>query len=705
MSDHKSCHKSCSGHLDYRTKRSASRRGQQAEGPLDRPMPVGPLREHPLETTSPTMARVAATIAFTMDDRDRKLGMGSAITRRDFMNGVAIGTGALVAGSTLADFDTVLAQGGSGPYPPALTGLRGSNAGSFEMLHALKDGAFWQSAPPPQNTGEEYDLVVVGAGISGLSAAHYFKKARPDARILVLDNHDDFGGHARRNEFTHDGRTYLGYGGTQSIDSPAPYSKVAKDLVSELGIDMSRYATALDSNLYKSLSLGPGFFFDQETYGSDRLVKGDVRDEAFRAAAPVSDAVRRGLKRLLNEPFDPMPGLSSAEKKARLARMSYTDFVTKVWKLDPGVVRFFQTRTHGLFGAGVDVVPAQDAFGLGLPGFSGMGLDNKPGPGQNFDSMENEEAQKYYFHFPDGVATLTRLLVRRLVPEAIPGSTLDDVVTARADYAKLDTAGAPVRIRLSSAVMRVRHLGDPGPAQRVEVAYAPSAGPGLRGARVVKTVSARQVVLACWHSVIPAICPELPEAQKTALAYAIKVPLVYTNVFIRKWTAFQKLGVQRIATPGFFHTSVNLDFPVSLGSYKHQTHPEEPIVLHLSKAACHPGLPIRQQHRTGRLELLTTSFSAIERNIRTQLGRVLGGGGFDPAADILGITVNRWPHGYAYQYNSLADDFWLNGGEEPCAVAHRPCGRLAIANADAAAYSYADAAIDHGHRAVQELLA
>jgi spermidine dehydrogenase len=183
------------------------------------------------------------------------------------------------------------------------------------------------------------------------------------------------------------------------------------------------------------------------------------------------------------------------------------------------------------------------------------------------------------------------------------------------------------------------------------------------------------------------------------------VPLVYTNVFIRRWTAFQTLGVQRVSTPGMWHTSFNLDFPVSLGAYQHQTSPAEPVVLHLSKSACKPGLPIRDQHRAGRMELLTTSFETIERGIRDQLGRALGGGGFDPAADILGITVNRWPHGYAYQYNSIADDFWFTDGEQPCVVARRPHGRIAIANADAGAYSYTDAAIDHAHRAVQELLA
>ena len=628
-----------------------------------------------------------------MTKRGRRLGMGSPITRRDFLKGVAVGAGGAMAGWM---FPALLAQGSAGTYPPALTGLRGSHPGSFEALHSIRDGAFWKTAPAPQATGEEYDLIVVGAGISGLAAAHFCRRARPAARVLLLDNHDDFGGHAKRNEFVHNGRTYLGYGGTQSIDSPAPYSAVSKALIAELGIDVARYSKVLDSGLYKSLSLRSAFFFDRETYGADRLLAGDVRDEAFLSAAPVSDSVRRDLRRLLNERFDPMPGLSSAEKKARLARISYTDFVTKLWKLDPGVLRFYQTRTHSLFGVGVDAVPAQDAFGLGFPGFSGMGLDPGPGPGQNYDSISHADAGDYYFHYPDGNASIARLLVRHLVPAAIPGSTADDVVTARADYSKLDAAGSAVRIRLSSPVMRVRHTGPAGTGRRVEVTYLQNGN--------LKTVSGRSVVLACWHTVIPSICPELPAAQKTALAFAIKVPLVYTNVFIRSWTAFQTLGVQRVSTPGMWHTSVNLDFPVSLGAYKHQTNPAEPIVLHLSKSACRPGLPVRDQHRAGRAELLSTTFETIERSIRDQLGRVLGGGGFDPAADILGITVNRWPHGYAYQYNSLSDDFWLNNGEQPCAVARRPHGRIAIANADAAAYAYTDAAIDHAHRAVQEVL-
>ena len=626
-----------------------------------------------------------------MSSNDRALGMNRPITRRDFLDGVAVGVGGALVLPRLGPWQPA-------DYPPALTGLRGSHQGSFEALHALRDDRYWDTAPAIEDAGEEYDLIVVGAGISGLAAAHYFRKARPGARVLLLDNHDDFGGHAKRNEFSHDGRTHIGYGGTQSIDSPAPYSATAKALITELGIDVGRWERVLDGDLYRSLGLKPGFFFDRDTFGMDKLVVGSRSelDDGFLAAAPISAQVRQDIRRLSTERFDPWPGESSPAKKARLARMSYASFLTKVWALDPGVLPIFQTAPHDLFGVGIDAVPAQDAFGLGLPGFQGMGLDQHPGPGQNYDSIRSEAAERYYFHCPDGNASVARLLVRRLNPAAIPGATMDDVVTARADYAELDRPGSEVRIRLRSPVVRVRHLGDPASATRVEATY-------LQAGKL-RSVTGRAMILACWHTVIPYLCPELPARQKAAMAFAVKVPLVYTNVLIRDWTSFQKLGVSRVTAPGMWHTTVSLDFPVSVGRYHHPRRPDEPIVLHLSKAACKPGLAVRDQHREGRAELLTTPFEVIERSIREQLARTLGAGGFDPAPDILGITVNRWPHGYAYQYNSLFDDFWVNGGEQPCVVARRPFGRIAVANADAGAYSYTDASIDHAHRAVQELL-
>ena len=636
-----------------------------------------------------------------MRPRDRDLGMGRRMTRRDFLNGMAVAVGgALVVPPWLRAMEAAPAPGAG--YPPALTGLRGSHDGSWEVAHSLRDGTFWANTGPATDTRETYDLVVVGAGLSGLAAARYYRQAAgPSARILILDNHDDFGGHARRNELRHGARTLIGFGGTYAIESPAPYSAVARKLIADLGIDVARYLKLRDGALFRSAGLRDGVFFDKETFGADRLLPspapGDAKAwETFLAACPLSDAVRRDVHRLLFAKVDPLPGLTSAQKKDRLARISYADFLTTTAGLDAGVVKFFQARPHGLYGMGIDGVSAQDAWGLGLPGFAGMGLEAGPGKGQGLDAIRDPEAEKYFFHFPDGNASIARLLLRSLVPAAVPGRDADDVVTARTDYGRLDAPGTRARVRLSSTVVRVAHDGDLPSPRGVEVAY-------VRDGKLL-SVKAQRCVLACWHGVVPLLCPELPDRQKEALTQAVKVPLVYTSVLLRDWTASQKLGVDEIHAPGAYYSAADLNAPVSIGTYHAPQAPTEPIVVHLSRSPCLPGRPSREQHRAGRLELFTTPFEEFERHTRDQLARMLGPGGLDPARDIEAITVNRWPHGYSYQYNSLFDPFWLEGGETPCQVARKPYGRIAIANSDAGAYAYTDGAIDHAHRAVRELL-
>jgi spermidine dehydrogenase len=630
--------------------------------------------------------------------RDRLLGMDQPITRRDFLNGIAVGAAAVASGPLLAaSLPDPAAQAALGYYPPLLTGLRGSHPGSFEDAHTLRDGGTW---PAATDTGEEYDLIVVGGGISGLAAAHFYRaQTKAGSRILILDNHDDFGGHAKRNEFNLNGRLNLLNGGTLLIDSPRPYGPIAAGLLATLGIDVPKLIkTTQNPEFYGHLGLRSGVFFDRETFGADKLSVGldQLPFKEFLAQTPLSAAARETIVQIQEGKIDYLPSLSSDDKKQRLSRMSYEAFLRDVVHAEPAVLSFYHARTMGEWGVGTDAVSALDCWGLDLPGFQGMNLAKGSIPRMGFTPAGYADTGgSLRLHFPDGNATIARLLVRDLIPRAVPGHSVEDVVTARVDYAQLDRGGTPVRLRLNSIAIRARHLGDPKAAGQVEVTY-------LRGGRAY-TARARSTVLACYNMMIPYLCPELPAAQKDALHKLVKTPLVYTSVALRDRQAFDALKVHRVHAPGCYHTYFHLNSHVNVGNYRSPRSAQDPILVHMLRTPCKPGLPEHEQNRVGRSELLNTTFETFERNIREQLARTLGKGGFDPARDITAITVNRWPHGYAPEYNPLFDPD-VPEDERPHVIGRAPFGRIAIANSDSGGGAYTDSAIDQGHRAVMELL-
>lgn len=662
------------------------------------------------------------------DVDDRAADTGRPITRRDFLDGVSIAVGSAAvsalaaAGPARAALPTdhqaaaaapsaAAASGrpavsGAADAPPLRQGLRGFEPAAMEAGHALRDGL---GIGRIEDTGEAYDLVIVGAGMSGLAAAHFYREQRPGTTVLVLDACDDFGGHARRVEFEVDGRQLLVCGGTQELWNVNTFSPESLRLIEAIGIDRARYARhrAADRDSLEARGLGAGIFFNAEAYGVDRLVVADKpigrmnRDElrSFHAKTPLPAHVQAGLERLYLDRSDPMAALTVGDKVRRLRTMSYTDYLLKVLRAHPDVVDYIAagwSNDMDSNSAGFDTMSAWSASRSHPLLFAGLGLP-KLTRRSNVTADVGEMIQ-----FPDGNAGVARLLIRHLIPDALPGRTAEDSIRAELRYDRLDRPGQDARIRLRSTVLRARHAGDPMTANEVELIYR-------RDGRAQR-VRAAAVVMACFNAIVPYLVPELPERQKSALKLAVRKAQARTFVAIRNWRAFDKLGVYSINSRGMYFSGMSpWIMPQWGGAYANARTPDEPIVLMLNMSRHvlehrDPALPPRERWKAARATLQGIPFETFEREVRSQLERMLGPGGFDAAHDIAGITVCRWGHGYAGGTNELYDPDWSQRPDAPWVVGRQRFGRIAIANSDAAATSLTNAAFAQGHRAVMEIV-
>ncbi len=645
---------------------------------------------------------------------DIELGMNSKITRRDLLHGFgALSAGALsmsvLSGcAVFSDHSKRPSASGTASKitkieelsPPCRTGLRGNHQGSFEVAHQLGRYQKQDWGTALQTDTCLYDLVIVGAGISGLSAAHFHRKQYPQAKILIIDNHDDFGGHAKRNEFNLGGQTLLAHGGSQTLVEPSSYSKVVKDLLADIGVKIERLDKAYDQNFFKRHKLSAGIHFNKEKWGVDKIVPIDIG--IFQGYLPVAPSPITTAEAVEQMPISAMAKVEFFElltnkedhlseikdKKQYLESISYQTLLLKHLNITEKHVFAILEDLSSDYGVGIDSIDAWSAISwVGLPGRSSLALE------------ELEEGEAYIHHFPDGNASIARLMVRQMIPEVAPGSTMEDIVTAQFDYEKLDQSNASVRIRLNSTAIKVENIKGADSAQQISLKYVQNGQ--------TYQVKGKACVLACNNSIIPYLCPEMPKAQREALDYQEKTPILYTSVAIRNWQAWQQLNIGAVVSPGSYHINAMLDFPVSLGEHQYAQNSNEAVIVHMERFphVNNQGKTAREQHRLGRHELYTTSFETIERQVRNQLTSMFAGTGFNAAEDIIGITVNRWAHGYAYWYRSLFDTIYEDRDDKrhPHMIARQRFGKIAIANADSGAKAMLESAVEQGYRAVNEL--
>ncbi len=609
--------------------------------------------------------------------------------------------------------DSVLAALQAPYYPPAETGLRGSHPGSYTHAHArARDGkSDWG---PTTKLNEEFDLVVVGGGISGLSVAYFYQQVHGrDKKVLVLDNHDDFGGHARRNEHTVGGVTTLIFGGSESLQSPHAFSDVAKGLLDDLGVDPDRFNTAYDFDFLKRHDMESATYFNKRVFGEDKVVRHPYcgypfylqslkppalsHEEAARQA-PLSERGKEQLLTVLKGGLHVLP-VPPEELQDYISTHSYFDYLqTTLGVDDPQVLRMARHSVVDVDGGGGDVMTISEALGCGAMGLDPSSLEDVMGREEYSDYVDNygylyEEGDPYIHHFPDGNASIARLLVRKMIPGVGPGNNADDIVLSRFQYDELDKASNGVRIRLNSTVVNAVHRGDPDSSSEVTVTYVND--------NKSYQVTGRAVVMACYNMMIPHLVPDLPADQAAALKRLVKIPLQATTIGLRNWRAFKEMGIAMAMSPGNVHQVVGIDYPISMGGYEFTATPDDPCAIYMTSCPLGEtvGAPPVEQFREARHRMLALEFEDYEKEIREHLSGMLPKNVFEFDRDVESITVNRWAHGYAHSGYRLYDPDM----RRMAARGRQPFGRITIANIDSTGSSLANVAIDQAWRAVTEL--
>jgi spermidine dehydrogenase len=472
-------------------------------------------------------------------------------------------------------------------------------------------------------------------------------------------------------------------------------------VLEEIGVDLEKLDAARERGyMLSGLDASYGLFLNAEQHGRDRIVHGDWPAawlgsddaEALIGSLGLPADEQKKLVGLALGERDLLDELSLSETLRYIESTPYSKFLSDRAGLSDATISLFLPMLQIYIGTGPESVSAMEGMLVGYPGLKSIGLTGRA-------------ASKLYPYlvgsarfplFPDGNASVARMMVRKLIPEVAPGNTMEDVIDARFDYGQLDRSEAKIRLRLNSTAVNARNVEG-----GVDVSYVQNAAEGGKA----YTVRGKHCILACYNGMIPHLCPELPQSQKEHLAYGVKVPLVMTNVLLRSGAAVDATGPAQYQCPGSFYAFVTKSPPVSLGSHEARRPGNDPMVLWMAHAPMPRNDGSQTQRdlfRLGRHRVYATPFATYEAEVKKQLTGMFGAHGFDAERDIAAITVNRWSHGYSYAYSRLYDPEWEDG-QAPHELGRAPAGRIHIANCDSEASAYLHAAIDAAARAVGEI--
>jgi len=503
------------------------------------------------------------------------------------------------------------------------------------------------------------------------------------------------------------------FGGSQTIVSPHARSKPVLGLLDALGVDLELLQASYDTGFYERHNLRAVTYFNERTFGEDRVVKHpfchypafvegllgpELSHEEAVAQTPLSARGKEQLLRVLKGGVHLLE-VPREELEEYIARHSYFDYLkTTLGVRDRLVLEMARNSCVDNSGPGADTATIDEALYTGGLGLDPVALKYVIGEERYEEYVRDHgfimvDGDPYVHHFPDGNASLARLLVRHMIPNVGEGEDAEDIVLSRFDYSELDKVSNIVRLRLNSTVVEAKHAGDPSSASEVSVKYIKDRKP--------YQVRGKNVVMACFNAVIPHIVDGLPEEQAAALKRSTRCPLQYTTVGLKNWRAMAEMEIGVAMSPGNVHQVVLMDFPTSYGGHYCPKTPDDPCTILM---VCCPfgetvGAPPLEQFREARHKMLNMQFHEYEMEIREHLRGMLPRGTFDFDRDVESITINRWAHGYAYGGSALHD----SDLPEMARRGRQAFGRITIANIDSALSSYIHVAIDQAWRAVGEL--